>query len=115
MTMPDLTPEEAARLVAEKKKQLEEMLSRLTPEERADAEKAFAALREKDDAALRKTLDDARAVMEMNTAQEHRLPVAPGACAPAPETPAARFCPNCGAKAERGNFCENCGAPLKTS
>ena len=119
MATPDLTPEEAQRLIAEKKKQLEEMLARMTPEERAEAEKNFAALRAADEAAMRKTLDNARAVMEMNTAQAHHLRPDPGAWAPEAAGRAAaslpRFCPNCGAKAQRGKFCEYCGSPLKTS
>lgn len=119
MATPDLTPEEAQRLLAEKKKQLEEMLARMTPEERAEAEKNFAALRAADEAAMRKTLDDARAVMEMNAAQAHHVIPDPGAYAPeaAGQTVASlsRFCPNCGAKAERGKFCEYCGSPLKIS
>lgn len=119
MATPDLTPEEVQRLIAEKKKQLEEMLARMTPEERAEAEKNFAALRAADEAAMRKTLDDARAVMEMNAAQAHHLRPDPGAWAPEAARQAARntvrFCPNCGAKAQRGKFCEYCGSPLKTS
>ena len=117
MATPDLTPEEAQRLVAEKKKQLEEMLARMTPEERADAERKFAAMREADDAKLRKTLDDARKVMEMNTAQEHHTVPYPGAYVPDgarsdAEKPV-RFCQNCGAQAGDGKFCEYCGSPLK--
>ena len=74
MGKPDLTEEELKRLLEEQKKKVEAMLAAMTPEERADAEKKFAAMREADEAAMRKTLDDARKVMEMNTAQEHVRP-----------------------------------------
>ncbi len=111
MGTPDLTPEELERLVEKKKKELEQMLARLTPEARAEAEKNAAALWEADAAAMRKTLDDARAVMEMNTLQEHGLRGAPGAYVP---EAAVRVCPNCGAQAPGGSFCEYCGSPLKT-
>jgi len=82
MGKPDLTEEELKRLLEEQKKKVKAMLDAMTPEERADAEKKFAAMREADDAKLRKTLDDARKVMEMNTAQEHHIDPYPGAYVP---------------------------------
>ena len=105
----DLTEEELKRLLEEQKKKVEAMLAAMTPEERADAEKKFAA--------MRKTLDDARKVMEMNTAQEHHTVPYPGAYVPDgarsdAEKPV-RFCQNCGAQAGDGKFCEYCGSPLK--
>ena len=71
MGKPNLNEEELKRLLEEQKKKVEAMLAAMTPEERADAEKKFAAMREADEDAMGKTLDDARKVMEMNTAQEH--------------------------------------------
>ena len=117
MGTPDLTPEELQRLVEEARKKTEEMLAQMSPEERAEAEKRFAAMKAADDAAMKKTLDEARKVMEMNTAQEHHIPQNPGAFVPEEalqrsESPV-RLCPNCGAKAGDGNFCEYCGSPLK--
>jgi membrane protein involved in colicin uptake len=58
----DLSNEEMQRYIEEQKKKIEEALARMTPEKRAQAEKNYAALKEADDAAMRKTLDDARAV-----------------------------------------------------
>ncbi|MGI6264787.1 MAG: hypothetical protein ACOYJY_04890 [Acutalibacteraceae bacterium] len=117
MANADLSPEEMQRYLEEQKKKVEAMLAAMTPEERAEAEKNFAAMREADDAAMRKTLDDARKVMEMNTAREHHTIANPGAYAPKTvrqgDEAQVRFCPNCGAKAGNGNFCEYCGSPLK--
>lgn len=117
MGKPDLTEEELKRLLEEQKKKVEAMLAAMTPEERADAEKKFAAMREADEAAMRKTLGDARKVMEMNTAQEYHTVPYPGAYVPDgarsdAEKPV-RFCQNCGAQAGDGKFCEYCGSPLK--
>jgi len=108
----DLSNEEMQHYIEEQKKKIEEALARMTPEERAEVEKNYAALKEADDAAMRKTLDDARAVMEMNTAQEHHTVPNPGAYVPE-AVRQIKFCPNCGAQAGSGNFCEYCGAPLK--
>lgn len=58
----DLSNEEMQRYIEEQKKKIEEALARMTPEERAEVEKNYAALKEADDAAMRKTLDDAQAV-----------------------------------------------------
>ena len=74
-------------------------------------------MREADEAAMRKTLGDARKVMEMNTAQAHHTVPYPGAYVPDgarsdAEKPV-RFCQNCGAQAGDGKFCEYCGSPLK--
>ena len=117
MGTPDFNNEDMQRYIEEQKKKVEAMLAAMTPEECAEAEKRFAAAREADDAALRKTLDDARKVMKMNTAQEHHTVANPGAYAPeAVKSDAGKplgFCPNCGAKAGGGNFCEYCGSPLK--
>ena len=113
----DLGNEDMQRYVEEQKKKMDAMLAAMTPEEHADAEARFAAMREADEARLRKTLEDARAVMEMNTVREHGLGGAPlGAYVPdaarkMSENPS-RFCPNCGARADGGNFCEYCGSPL---
>ena len=62
MGTPDLTPEELQRLVEEARKKTEEMLAQMSPEERAEAEKRFAAMKAADDAAMKKTLDEARKV-----------------------------------------------------
>lgn len=74
------------------------------PENNAGNVPDFAAMREADEAAMRKTLGDARKVMEMNTSQEHHTVPYPGAYVPDgarsdAEKPV-RFCQNCGAKVE---------------
>jgi len=109
MGKPDLTEEELKRLLEEQKKKVEAMLAAMTPEERADAEKKFAA--------MRKTLGAARKGTEVSTAQEHHTVPYPGAYVPDgarsdAEKPV-RFCQNCGAQAGDGKFCEYCGSPLK--
>lgn len=114
----DFNNEDMQRYLEEQKKKVEAMLAAMTPEERAEAEKRFAAAKAADDAAMNKTLEESRRVMEMNTAQEHHTVPYPGAYVPDgarsdAEKPA-RFCPNCGAKAGGGKFCEYCGSPLKT-
>lgn len=106
----DLSNEEMQRYIEEQKKKIEEALARMTPEERAQVEKNYAALKEADDAAMRKTLDDARAVM----AQEHHTIQNPGAYVPE-AVRQIKSCPGCGAQAGSGNFCEYCGAPLNNS
>ena len=113
----DFNPEELQRILEEQKKKAEEMFAAMSPEERKEAEKRFAAMKAADDAAMNKTLEDARKVMEMNTAQEHHTAARPGAYVPEAlrqinENPV-RFCPNCGAPAGGGAFCECCGSPLK--
>ena len=64
--------------------------------ERAEAERRFAALQQADSEAMQKSVEAARRVMEMNTAQEHHAEPYPGATVPeaakAAEKPP-RFCP----------------------
>ena len=55
------------RYIEEQKKKMEAQLAAMTPEERADAEKKFAAMREADEAAMRKTLDDCRRAVNGRT------------------------------------------------
>ena len=116
MTGADHNSEEMQRLIEEQKKKVEAMLAAMTPEERAEAERRFAALQQADSEAMQKTVEAARRVMEMNTAQEHHAEPYPGATVPeaakAAEKPP-RFCPNCGAPADGGAFCAYCGSPLK--
>lgn len=106
--------EELNRYIEEQKKKVEEMLANMTPEERLEAEKRFAAAKEEDEVRLRKTLEDAREVMNMNTEHTAAYPdatVTEHACVNAENSVC--LCPNCGAKSGGGKFCEYCGSRLK--
>ena len=93
--MEDYTPEQIQEMIDKAQRELEETLSKMTPEERAEAErKAQQALRE-DEAKRQRLLDSAAELL--------------GKSAP---TEKPKFCPNCGAPAGSGNFCEYCGTKL---
>ncbi|MBR0082025.1 MAG: hypothetical protein IJP98_04730 [Clostridia bacterium] len=87
--------EELAKALEKAKRDWEETLAKMTPEERAAAErKAQQALAE-DEARRKKLLDSVAAIMGK----------------PAPKA-RPNFCSHCGAPAGTGNFCEYCGERL---
>ncbi len=89
------TPEEMQELIEKAKRDLEETLNKMTPEERKQAEiKAQRAIAD-DKAKMDKMIAEAQAVAAQS----------------APKT-APKFCGNCGAPANGGKFCQYCGSPL---
>jgi hypothetical protein len=81
----------------------------IAPDERSqqaikdrDKLKAYEAMSQED---KNKMLEDA-----MNKYKATMGAVAMGAAASA--APTAKFCTNCGSKADGGKFCSNCGSPL---
>ena len=92
----NLSREELARLLEEAKRKTQEMLDKMTPEERARAEAEAQRRIAEDQASMQQLIDEAKRV---------------AGPAPAAEK-APNFCRNCGAKAGGGKFCEYCGSKL---
>ncbi len=90
------SPEEMQKLLEKAQRELEETLAKMTPEERAAAERRAQTV-----------IDADRAEMQRMTDAAAKL-----AAGELPEKPAAKFCTNCGAPAEGGKFCTHCGSPL---
>ena len=97
-SIPEISREEMERLVEKAKKDLQETLAKMTPEERAQADKKAKEIIEADRLARQKLLEDAARILGR--------PDGAGVAEP-------RFCPHCGAKAEGGSVCEYCGMPLE--
>ena len=95
--MENMSREELEKALEKAKQDAQAMLDQMTPEERAQAMRKAEQRIEEDSAAMRKLIDDAKAV-------------AAGA-APV-ETAKPKFSANCGAPALGGKFCTNCGSPL---
>lgn len=92
-----MSREELERQIEEAKRKVQEMLDRMTPEERAQAQAKAQNLIAEDQAAMQKLIENATAVLNST--------------APAAQT-SPRFCRNCGAPAEGGKFCSYCGSAL---
>ncbi len=89
------TPEELEKLLEKAKRELQEKLDAMTPEERAKAEAKAQKLIEEDKASMQGLIDSAAEVL--NNTEPKRLP---------------KFCSNCGAPVSGGKFCTNCGSRL---
>ncbi|MBR0027412.1 MAG: hypothetical protein IJP58_02040 [Clostridia bacterium] len=92
------TREELEQLVEKAKRDLQETLDKMTPEERAEAERKAKKAIAEDEARMQKIFEDVAKYTS-------------GGAMPAQSKP--KFCPNCGAPAGSGNFCEYCGKPLR--
>ena len=95
MEMP--SREELQKLIEKAQRDLEEQLAKMTPEERAAADRKAQKLIEEDRAAKQALIDEA-------------AKVAAGDLSGAKPRP--KFCTNCGAPVSGGKFCMNCGSPL---
>lgn len=91
----EISSEEMQKMIEKAQKDLEEALSKMTPEERAAAEARAQKLIEEDKIKTQQIIDEAKAVMAQT------------------EKPAPKFCPNCGAAVDGGNFCSFCGSKLR--
>lgn len=87
--------EELEAALEKAKRDYQEIIEKMTPEERAEAERKAAQAITEDEEKMQKLLDDCAKIM--------------GKTAPAKK---ANFCSNCGAPAGEGNFCSYCGKPL---
>ena len=94
-TMKTPTPEEMQKLIEKAKKDLEEKLAQMTPEERAVAEARAQMLIEQDRKENQALLDRAAKILGES-----------------PAKPKPKFCTNCGAPVRGGTFCTECGSPL---
>ena len=94
--VPNYTPEELNRLLEKAQREAQAALDRLSPEERAQAERRVKEMIEADAKERQKLIDEAAAV-----------------AAGAQPAKAPRFCASCGAPAGSGKFCAYCGSPLE--
>ena len=86
--------EEMEQILEKAKRELQEKLDKMTPEERAQAEIRAKKMIEDDETARQKMLDEAAALIGS-----------------APKVPP-KFCGHCGAPADDTAFCAYCGMPL---
>ena len=91
----NMKPEKMQQAHEKAKRELQEKLSKMSPEERAAAQARAQQAMQDDAVAMQQLIDDA-------------AKVAAGA-APATKP---KFCGNCGAPAGNGQFCAYCGSPL---
>ena len=89
------TPEELQKMIEKAQADLQAQLDKMTPEERAQAERRAKQLIAEDAASMQKMIDEAAAV---------------AGGMPVKEAP--KFCTNCGAPAGNGRFCAYCGSAL---
>jgi len=94
----DYTPEEIQQMIEKAQRDLQETLAKMTPEERAEAERKAQEYIAQDNAKMQSLIDDANRVAAQTSAQNAQAP---------------KFCPSCGAPASGGYFCQYCGNPLK--
>lgn len=94
-TIGNFSREELQKALEKAKKDYEEAMAKLTPEERAQAELRAQKMIEEDQARMQALVDDA-------------AKIAGGF----PAKAAPKFCTNCGAPVSGGKFCTNCGSPL---
>ena len=93
--MEEVSREEMAKLLEKAKADMQAMLDKMTPEERAAAEIIAQKMMEADEAETQRIMDAAAKITAEQTS---------------PDAP--RFCKHCGAKAGSGKICEYCGMPL---
>lgn len=89
--MEERSASEMERLLEEARKRVQAMLDRMTPEERAEAERKARAAQAADEAERQRLVSEAAALVGK---------------------PAPQRCPHCGAAAQGGNFCACCGQAL---
>lgn len=94
----DMSREEMEKALEKAKRELQETLNKMSPEERAQAEAKAKKMMEDDRKELQNILDQAAAVLGTDNSNH---------------TQASKFCPHCGAPAGSGNFCTYCGSALK--
>ena len=95
--MDNYTREDLEKMIEKAKKDWQEALEKLSPEERAEAEKRAQKMVADDEAKRKRLLESASELLGKRSV---------------PETPTPKFCKSCGAPAGSGKFCEYCGQPL---
>ena len=91
----NITHEELMELLEKAKREAQERLDKMTPEERQKAEEKAKARIEEDRKSMQELID-----------------AASRAAASSEDKPRPKFCTNCGAPDSGGRFCSNCGSPL---
>ena len=96
--MENYSREELEKLIEKAKKELEEKLAKMTPEERERAEAKANRLIKEDEERRRKLIEDGARIAAGLFPEKNTAP---------------KICPNCGAAAESGKFCTFCGSLLQ--
>ena len=94
-TIPEMSREEMQKAIEKAQRDLEEIRAKMTPEERAEADRRAQKMLEEDEAEHRRLIESAKQLLG-----KRLTGVRP------------KFCTNCGAPAGEGKFCTNCGSPL---
>ena len=89
------TREELEQALEKAKRDWQEMLKKMTPEQRLEAERKAQQAVAGDEAERQRMLEECAKVMAQTQ-----------------EKPKPQFCGNCGAPAGNGSFCSYCGKPL---
>ena len=91
----NMTPEELKEMLEKAKRELQERLDKMTPEERQKAEQKAEAAIEEDRRSMQELIDSAASVAASFEAKH-----------------GPRFCTSCCAPVSGGKFCSYCGSPL---
>ena len=105
-----MSPQDQIKMMEEANRKAQESLSRLSAEQRQQAEEQAKKIMEQQAADMQKIMDQVNQMKAAAGGTAAATAVAASA-SPAPSPFAKRFCSNCGAPVGNGKFCGKCGKP----